>query len=211
MIAILMNLRGLDLQSAVDFVGDLCKQTIDAFIQNQRAVPSFGPALDRDVAHYVQGLQDWIVGSLHWSFMTERYFGRAGAEVKKHRIVRLLPRRDDRAQTSEVSTYSAAVLLSSGDVDTDAGVLRWPILQRPDLRARARPRARRGRTKRSRSIRCSHTSPSSLSSCSAYPPSFTFSAADTLAPSLADPRSLISRCPYMLHTNEVEGSDMDCT
>ncbi|OJT10931.1 Alpha-muurolene synthase [Trametes pubescens] len=98
MIAILMNLRDLDLQSAVDFVGDLCKQAIDAFIENQRSLPSFGPELDRDVAMYVQGLQDWLVGSLHWSFMTKRYFGDAGADVKKHRVVKLLPRRDDRTQ-----------------------------------------------------------------------------------------------------------------
>ncbi|KAI0780394.1 terpenoid synthase [Trametes elegans] len=93
MIPILMNLRGLDLQSAVDFVGDLCKQTIDAFIDNQRKIPSFGPELDRAVGMYVQGLQDWISGSLHWSFMTERYFGKGGAAVKKHRVVRLLPRK----------------------------------------------------------------------------------------------------------------------
>ncbi|KAI0351509.1 terpenoid synthase [Trametes cingulata] len=102
MIAILMNLRGLDLQSAVDFVGDLCKQTIDAFIDNQRNVPSFGPELDRDVAMYIQGLQDWIVGSLHWSFMTERYFGKAGAEIKAHRVVKLLPRRNTDAQMANM-------------------------------------------------------------------------------------------------------------
>ena len=93
MIAILMQLRGFDLQTAVDFVGELCRQTIDAFTENQRQLPSFGPRLDRDVAMYVQGLQDWIVGSLHWSFMTQRYFGQAGAEVKRHRVVKLLPRR----------------------------------------------------------------------------------------------------------------------
>ena len=92
MIVILMRLRSCDLQTAVDFVGELCKQTIDTFIENQRSLPSFGPKLDRDVALYVQGLQDWIVGSLHWSFMTERYFGKSGAQVKKHRIVKLLPR-----------------------------------------------------------------------------------------------------------------------
>ncbi|KAH9848860.1 terpenoid synthase [Lenzites betulinus] len=101
MIAILMSLHGLDLQSAVDHVGDLCKQTIDAFIENKGNVPSFGPELDRDVALYVQGLQDWIVGSLHWSFMTRRYFGTAGAEVKKHRVVKLLPRKGDPPQSAQ--------------------------------------------------------------------------------------------------------------
>ena len=100
MIVILMELRGFDLQTAVDFVGDLCRQTIDTFMENQQNVPSFGPRLDRDVALYMQGLQDWIVGSLHWSFMTERYFGKSGAEVKKHRVVRLLPRRPKRIDVS---------------------------------------------------------------------------------------------------------------
>ncbi|KAM5532938.1 hypothetical protein V8D89_013404 [Ganoderma adspersum] len=100
MIVILMELRGFDLQTAVDFVGDLCRQTIDTFMENQGNVPSFGPRLDRDVALYMQGLQDWIVGSLHWSFMTERYFGKSGAEVKKHQIVRLLPRRPKRIDVS---------------------------------------------------------------------------------------------------------------
>ena len=100
MIVILMELRGFDLQTAVDFVGDLCRQTIDTFMENQQNVPSFGPRLDRDVALYMQGLQDWIVGSLHWSFMTERYFGKSGAEVKKNRIVRLLPRRPKRIDVS---------------------------------------------------------------------------------------------------------------
>ena len=93
MIVILMRLRGFELQEAVDYVGDLCRQTIDTFIENQQRVPSFGPKLDRDVALYVQGLQDWIVGSLHWTFESEQYFGKSGARVKKDRIVRLLPPR----------------------------------------------------------------------------------------------------------------------
>ena len=29
--------------------------------------------------------------SLHWSFQTHRYFGEQGLEVKKHRVVQLLP------------------------------------------------------------------------------------------------------------------------
>ena len=94
MIVILMTYYGMTLQEAVDRVGELCQQTIDTFCENMERVPSFGDAkLDQDAAAYVQGLQDWIVGSLHWSFMTERYFGKQGAEVKKHRVVTLLPKR----------------------------------------------------------------------------------------------------------------------
>ena len=106
MIAILMQYHNLSLQGAVDYVGELCKQTIDTFSTNKGELPSWGPEIDEMVARYVQGLQDWIVGyvcvsladlfiyplfpsSLHWSFQTQRYFGNEGSEVKKHRLVKL--------------------------------------------------------------------------------------------------------------------------
>jgi len=62
MIVILMKYHGLDLQGAVDYVGNLCSQTIDTFIENKANLPSWGPEIDDMVARYVQGLQDWIVG-----------------------------------------------------------------------------------------------------------------------------------------------------
>lgn len=62
MIVILMTYHGHNLQSAVDYVGDLCSQTIDAFVKNRDNLPSWGPEVDDMVQRYVQGLQDWIVG-----------------------------------------------------------------------------------------------------------------------------------------------------
>jgi alpha-muurolene/germacrene-A/gamma-muurolene synthase len=86
-----MTNDGLSLQQAVDRIGELCEQTIDAFVENQARVPEWGDVVvDRDVKLYVNGLQEWIVGSLHWSFMTTRYFGDNGGEVKATRIVELL-------------------------------------------------------------------------------------------------------------------------
>nr|BBH51502.1 putative sesquiterpene synthase [Clitopilus sp.] len=93
MIPVVMNQEGLDLQSAVDFVGQMCKQSIDRFVEDASNLPSWGPEIDRDVAVYVNGLADWIVGSLHWSFESERYFGKTGLEVKATRVVELLPQR----------------------------------------------------------------------------------------------------------------------
>lgn len=95
----------------MDYVGNLCEQTIHAFSENKTRVPSWGKEVDIMVQKYVKGLQDWIVGyvyfafvhffqvfllvpigrSLHWSFKTHRYFGSEGQQVKKHRIVKLLP------------------------------------------------------------------------------------------------------------------------
>ncbi|KAF4618910.1 hypothetical protein D9613_010112 [Agrocybe pediades] len=93
MIPVVMNQEGIDLQSAVDFVGNMCKQSIDRFIEERSRLPSWGPEIDRQVDIYVNGLADWIVGSLHWSFESERYFGKTGRQVKATRVVELLPLR----------------------------------------------------------------------------------------------------------------------
>ncbi|KAF9010031.1 isoprenoid synthase domain-containing protein [Cyathus striatus] len=93
MIPVVMHQEGLDLQSAVDFVGNMCKQSIDRFNDDRAHLPSWGPEIDRQVAVYVDGLANWIVGSLHWSFESERYFGKTGRQVKATRVVDLLPRR----------------------------------------------------------------------------------------------------------------------
>ncbi|KAF8811256.1 terpenoid synthase [Phlegmacium glaucopus] len=90
MIYILMKYHGHDLQSAVDHVGGLCMQSVDTFYANKE-LPSWSPEIDDMVARYVRGLQDWVVGTLHWSFQTHRYFKSDGLEVKRHRVVTLLP------------------------------------------------------------------------------------------------------------------------
>jgi hypothetical protein len=92
MICVFMINDGLSLQQAVDRIGELCKQTIDTFVENQARVPSWEDDIDKDVKLYVNGMQEWIVGSLHWSFMTTRYFGNNGGAVKATRIVELLSR-----------------------------------------------------------------------------------------------------------------------
>jgi hypothetical protein len=89
MIVILMKHRGLDLQPAVDFVGNKCKSSVDRFTAERERLPSWGPEIDEQVKIYVNGLADWIVGSLHWSFDSERYFGKLGLEVKATRRVTL--------------------------------------------------------------------------------------------------------------------------
>ncbi|KAF8155792.1 isoprenoid synthase domain-containing protein [Crassisporium funariophilum] len=93
MIPVVMNQEGIDLQTAVDFVGNMCKESINRFVEDRERLPSWGPKIDRDVAVYVDGLANWIVGSLHWSFESERYFGKSGRQVKATRVVHLLPKR----------------------------------------------------------------------------------------------------------------------
>lgn len=90
----------MTLQEAMDYTGELCRTVGENFKANMALVPSFGcQKLDNDVAAYVQGLQDWIVGSLHWSFMSRRYFGTEGAQVKGHLYMRLLPKKKGNLRT----------------------------------------------------------------------------------------------------------------
>ena len=108
MVVILQAHHGMTLQEAMDYAGELCRVTMDNFKANVALIPSFGcPKLDRDVAAYIQGVLDWIVGSLHWSFMSQRYFGTEGAEIKKHRYVKLLPKKNSAPCNSEESCESS--------------------------------------------------------------------------------------------------------
>ncbi|KXN82971.1 Alpha-muurolene synthase [Leucoagaricus sp. SymC.cos] len=87
MISVVMHYYNYGLQEAVDFVGQMRSQAMKNFNADREKLPSFGPEIDDMVQNYGQGLQDWIIGSLHWSFHIERYFGKHGPEVKIHRTV----------------------------------------------------------------------------------------------------------------------------
>ncbi|KIY46968.1 terpenoid synthase [Fistulina hepatica ATCC 64428] len=92
MVYIFMYHHGKTLQEAIDCTAELCRHTVHEFLKNKALLPSWGPEIDDMVRRYVIALEDWIVGSLNWSFLTERYFGKSGAEIKKSRVVHLLPR-----------------------------------------------------------------------------------------------------------------------
>jgi hypothetical protein len=87
LVAVLMHDRGLDLQGAMDYAGQMCKDAIQRFEFNRTILPSWDEEVDRQVAIYVEGLQNWIVGSLCWHLNSPRY------AVAPDRIVQLLPRR----------------------------------------------------------------------------------------------------------------------
>lgn len=91
-IVVLMREQSLDLQGAVDYIGWLCKGSVQRFEDNRAVLPSWGAELDRQVDIYVEGLQNWIIGSLHWSFDSTRYFGKDRHAVKRDRTVKLLPK-----------------------------------------------------------------------------------------------------------------------
>lgn len=81
-----------DLQAAVDQAGRMCQTAINRFDHARRRlaeVPSWGARIDVDVDRYADGLQSWMAGFLHWSFATERYFGKKGMYIKESRVVDL--------------------------------------------------------------------------------------------------------------------------
>ncbi|KAG2337543.1 terpenoid synthase [Suillus weaverae] len=92
LVAVLMVDQGLDLQSAVDYCGRLCNISLRRFEETRAILPSWGEEVDKEVAIYVEGLQNWITGSLQWTFETTRYFGKDAHIVKRDRTVKLLPK-----------------------------------------------------------------------------------------------------------------------
>ena len=93
MIVVVQHQEKLELQEALDYVGDLCFGCIDRYEKLRASLPSWSPEIDAQVQVYVDGLGDWMIGNLVWSFETERYFGTAGPQVRRDLSVALLPRR----------------------------------------------------------------------------------------------------------------------
>ncbi|KAG8985178.1 hypothetical protein FRB93_006065 [Tulasnella sp. JGI-2019a] len=92
LVIIAMSELNFDVQGAVEYVGDLIKARIDQYCMEKALLPSFGSdEVDAQVARYVEGLENWVIGVLHWSFDSERYFGAEHARIKRDLVVTLLP------------------------------------------------------------------------------------------------------------------------
>ena len=88
-----MNQNGVDRQGAIELAGELWEKTLNWFFECRKVVPSWGPEIDRQVALYIQGLEDWIIANAEWSFETERYFGKDAPKIRQTLEVELLPLR----------------------------------------------------------------------------------------------------------------------
>lgn len=89
-ITVLMKEKGFTLQEAFDFVGQEFQRLIDSFLVSETEIPSWGPDVDVAVGSYVAAMRYWVVGNLHWSFESQRYFGSEGAEIQKTLSVSLM-------------------------------------------------------------------------------------------------------------------------
>ncbi|KAF8509108.1 terpenoid synthase [Hysterangium stoloniferum] len=99
-IAVMMKNYDLDLQSAIDRIGDICIKAINDYRQARAQFPSYGPEIDAQLSLFFHGLQSWMSGNLEWSFETPRYLGPQRHEIRRHRWVTLM-------QTSRPSTNAA--------------------------------------------------------------------------------------------------------
>lgn len=101
LVDVLMRHRGMDLQAASDEIGQIVKERTDDFLRQREDIPSWGPEIDQQINTYADGLGSWISGNYAWGFKTERYFGKDLDEVKKNRIVTLLPKRSQKGLSQE--------------------------------------------------------------------------------------------------------------
>ena len=90
-----MKHKGYTLQQAADHVGEVFTGLVGRLVQARQNFPRFGQEIDSAVSKYIDAVEVWVVGFIDWSFVTDRYFGQMGEEVKKTRIVKLFSRKSE--------------------------------------------------------------------------------------------------------------------
>lgn len=63
-VTVLMKERGIDLQTASDFVGEYFGELMSRFTEAQTRLPSWGESVDSDVAKYLEGAGCWVRGNI---------------------------------------------------------------------------------------------------------------------------------------------------
>ena len=86
-LTVLMHERKFSLQEAADYSGVMYQTLVQQLLRGKEELRSFGPAIDAQLRKYIQGLEDWVAGNLHWSFENRRYFGDEAERVKLTREV----------------------------------------------------------------------------------------------------------------------------
>ncbi len=61
---------------------------LDTFMEDKALLHSSFKA-NSVVQRYIDAMQYWVIGCLHWSFDSKRYFGDKGKEIKQTHVVRL--------------------------------------------------------------------------------------------------------------------------
>ncbi|KAL7796671.1 isoprenoid synthase domain-containing protein [Trichoderma ceciliae] len=91
-VTILMSQYNLSVQQAMDMAGDLADKKMDRFYFLYLQVPRYVGPVDLEIQTFVDGMAQCVGGVLHWSYESQRYFGKRGMEIKRTRQLRLLPK-----------------------------------------------------------------------------------------------------------------------
>jgi hypothetical protein len=91
-VTVIMKQFQVGVQQAIDKAGELSHEKMEKFCALYQHLPRWVGPVDLDVQKLVDGMAQCVSGVLHWSYESQRYFGTRGLEVKRTRMVHLLPR-----------------------------------------------------------------------------------------------------------------------
>ncbi|KAF8998905.1 terpenoid synthase [Hymenopellis radicata] len=89
LVVVVMKEKGLDVQGALDYIGERFQEMTKEFSELFANVPVFPGHIGTAVNVLLEGIAVAVAGQIEWCFRTERYFGKSGEEVKRRRIVEL--------------------------------------------------------------------------------------------------------------------------
>lgn len=106
-VTVLMRSQNFDVQAALDYAGLYFDVLMQRFLYDRKKLPSWGPEIDANVHRFIDGMGQWVVGSLEvsisafscwplslrslqWSFESHRYFDADHDLVRKTLQVELL-------------------------------------------------------------------------------------------------------------------------
>lgn len=87
-----MHQFNTDLEGAMKWVVNYHEDVEAKFLDGLKRVPSFGPAVDKQLEEYIVAIAMWPRTNDCWNFESGRYFGSKGLEIQKTRYVPLLPK-----------------------------------------------------------------------------------------------------------------------
>ncbi|KAI1428000.1 isoprenoid synthase domain-containing protein [Xylaria sp. FL1777] len=101
-VTVIMKEFGLSVQDAFDEAGKLSNTKMDRFHHLYYNLPRWIGPVDLDVHKLVDNIAQCVSGVMHWSYESQRYFGKRGLMVKQTRVMQLLPKVDDNSDIGPV-------------------------------------------------------------------------------------------------------------
>ncbi|THU83492.1 terpenoid synthase [Dendrothele bispora CBS 962.96] len=88
-VSVIMQDKGFTIQQAMDHVEKIYASVRDDFLENYKTLPAYDEPLNALIQEYCWGMGQWVTTNIKWSFKSERYFGKEGLNIMKHRKVAL--------------------------------------------------------------------------------------------------------------------------